>query len=156
VTVRTAYPNSRLEYDVGIGYGDDVERACQVIRQSLGRVPGVEGDPAPEAIPWELAGSSVDIRVRWWCKSPRADVVRTRVAVIAAIKSDLGRAGIDLPFPTRVVLLHDQTEATDGMRTRQREGWPAGDRPPEPRHLNQVTVRHAACPECGGAQPADA
>ena len=155
VTVRTAYPNSRSEYYVGIGYGDNVERACQVIRQSLGRVPGVEGDPAPEAIPWELAGSSVNIRVRWWCKSPRADVVRTRGAVIAAIKSDLGRAGIDLPFPTRVVLLHDQTEATDGMRTRQREGWPAGDRPPEPRHLNQVTVSHAACPECGATRPAN-
>ena len=153
VTVRTAFPHSRSEYDVGVGYGDDVERACQVIRQSLGRVPGVEGDPAPEAIPWELAGSSVNIRVRWWCKSARADIVRTRGAVIAAIKSDLGGAGIDLPFPTRVVLLHDQTETTDGDRSRQREGWPAGDHPPEPRHLNLVVGQPAACPECGGARP---
>ncbi len=156
VTVRTAFPTSRSEYDVGIGYGDDVERACQVIRQSLDRLPGVERDLEPEAIPWELAGSSVNIRVRWWCESQRANVVRTHGEVIAAIKRDLSAAGIDLPFPTRVVLLHDQTEATDGIRTRQREGWPAGDRPPAPRHLNQVAIRHAACPECGGAQPANA
>jgi small conductance mechanosensitive channel len=32
---------------------------------------------------------------------------------------------VDLPFPTQVVLFHDQTEETDGDRTRQREGWPA-------------------------------
>ena len=34
-------------------------------------------------------------------------------------------AGIDLPFPTQQVLFHDQTEATDGDRRQQREGWPA-------------------------------
>jgi len=47
----------------------------------------------------------------------------------------IARAGIDLPFPTRVVLFHDQTEETDGDRTRQREGWPAGKNPPRPRRL---------------------
>ena len=33
------------------------------------------------------------------------------------------------------VLLHDQTEASDGDRGHQREGWPArgGDRDPPPR-----------------------
>ena len=33
------------------------------------------------------------------------------------------------------MLLHDQTEATDGDRTQQREGWPAGDQPPKPNTL---------------------
>jgi len=71
-------------------------------------------------------------------------VVRVHGQVIVAIKTGLDTAGIDIPYPTRVVLLHDQTEATDGDRTRQREGWPAGDAPPAPRHLNQVTMRRAA------------
>ncbi len=92
VTVRTAFPTSRSEYNVGIGYGDDVEQVCAVIRQGLGRLPGVERDPPPEAIPWELAGSAVNIRVRWWCKSPRASVVRARGEVIpAALSSDCYR-----------------------------------------------------------------
>ena len=47
----------------------------------------------------------------------------------------------DLPFPTRVVLLHDQTEETYGDRTRQREGWPAGDDLPKPRQLNEVRMK---------------
>ncbi len=42
-------------------------------------------------------------------------------------------AGIDLPYPTGQVLVHDQTEETDGDRARQREGWPTGRNPPRGR-----------------------
>ncbi|MGO4573294.1 mechanosensitive ion channel family protein [Microvirga sp. 2TAF3] len=140
VTVNTAFERRRSGYDVGIGYGDDVGKACNVICQALEGLPGVEADPAPEAIPWELAGSSVNIRVRWWTEPQQADVVQARGRVIAAIKQALGEAGIDMPFPTNVVLLHDQTEEIDGDRERQREGWPARDSPPAARHLNKVIV----------------
>lgn len=140
VTVNTAFAQRRSEYDVGIGYGDDVGRACKVIRQALSGLPGIATDPAPEAIPWELAGSAVNIRVRWWTEPQQADMVHARGRVILAIRQALGQAGIDLPFPTNMVLLHDQTEEADGNRSRQREGWPAGDNPPAPRHLNEVVV----------------
>ena len=140
VTVQTAYRTSRSEYDVGIGYGDDIAKACQVIIQALHTVDGVEADPAPDSLPWELAGSTVNIRVRWWSLAERGNVVRARGAVILAVKQALDAAGIDIPYPTRVVLLHDQTEATDGDRTRQREGWPAGNSPPQARHLNELTL----------------
>jgi small conductance mechanosensitive channel len=140
VTVNTAFEQRRSEYDVGIGYGDDVEKACQVIRMALKGAPGVSDSPAPEAIPWELAGSSVNIKVRWWTHPRRADVVHARGRVVQEIRRAMGEAGIDLPFPTRVVLLHDQTEDPDGDRTRQREGWPAGELSPAPRHLNEVSL----------------
>jgi small conductance mechanosensitive channel len=64
VTVSTAFEQRRSEYDVGIGYGDDSEKACEVIRGALKGVPGVSENPAPEAILWELAGSSVNIKAR--------------------------------------------------------------------------------------------
>ena len=146
VTVRTAFPKRRSEYDVGIGYGDDVETACEVILEALRRVEGVERDPEPDAFPWALDGSTVNVKVRWWSDPQRLSVVRTRGRVVGAIKRGLSEAGIDLPFPTRVVLLHDQTEETDGDRTRQREGWPApaGGRTPRPRHLNEVVVQTPA------------
>ena len=146
VTVRTAYPKRRSEYDVGIGYGDDLETACEVIRKALQNLECVEEEPEPEAFPWDLAGSTVNIKVRWWSDPRRLSVVRTRGQVIAAVKKALSDAAIDLPFPTRVVLLHDQTEETDGDRTRQREGWPApaDQAPPRPRHLNEVVVKNRA------------
>jgi len=141
VTVRTAFNMRRSEYDVGIGYGDDVEHACRVMLEALGKVDGLARDPAPEAIPWTLDASAVNIKLRWWSDPRRAEVVHAQGKVIASVKKALTEAGIDMPFPTRVVLLHDQTEETDGDRSRQREGWPAGKNPPKPRHLNGVELK---------------
>jgi hypothetical protein len=56
-------------------------------------------------------------------------VLKVQSSVIAEIKESLLAHGIDLPFPTQHVLFHDQTEETDGDRSRQREGWPAGQGP---------------------------
>lgn len=140
VTVNTAFEQRRSEYDVGIGNGDDVEKACGVIRDALAALSGILKQPAPEAIPWELAGSSANIKVRWWTKPEQTDVVHARGQVIQAVRTALGEAAIDLPFPTNVVLLHDQTEISDGDRIRQREGWTSGDNPPAPRHLNEVSI----------------
>ncbi|NJR51517.1 MAG: mechanosensitive ion channel family protein, partial [Leptolyngbyaceae cyanobacterium CSU_1_3] len=86
-------------------------------------------DPAPDVLVMELAGSSVNLRVRWWINPPRRiDDLRSRDQVLTAIKQTLTANGIDLPFPTQQILFHDQTEDTDGDRTRQREGWPAGQK----------------------------
>ena len=126
VLVKTAHEKRRSQYDVGIGYGDDIDTACEVIRKALAGVAEVERDPAPEALPWDLAASWVTIRVRWWTLSRRADVVKVHAAVIQAIKTALDEAHIDMPFDTRVHLFHDQTEAGEGDCSAQREGWPAG------------------------------
>ncbi|AII54384.1 mechanosensitive ion channel family protein [Hymenobacter sp. APR13] len=127
VTVNTAYDKRRLQYDVGIGYGDDIAQARALMLEAMREVEGVMTDPAPEALVMDLAGSSVNIRARWWVDPPRqADVLDAQDRVLEAIKNKLTAHGIDLPFPTQQILLHDQTEATDGNRRLQREGWPAG------------------------------
>jgi small conductance mechanosensitive channel len=125
VIVNTAFEKRRSEYAFGIGYGDDIGRATQVILDALATVDGVEKDPAPDVLPWELGSSSVEIKVRWWTDSRRSNVVTVRARVVGALKTALGEAGIDLPFPTQTILLHDQIEDADGDRDRQREGWPA-------------------------------
>lgn len=137
VTVNTAFPLRRSEYDVGIGYGDRIEEARAAILDALQGVDGVEADPAPEVLAWELAGPSVNLKVLWWTDSRRASVLHVQGAVVEAIKTALDRAGIDMPFPTQVVLLHDQTEEVDGIRGRQREGWPPrpDGRQPRPARL---------------------
>ncbi len=141
VLVRTAFDKRRSEYDVGIGYGDDIAGACRVILEALREVDGVESDPAPEAVPWELAGSTVNLKVRWWTKSSRAKLVLVQGRVISAVKEALTEASIDLPFPTRVVLWHDQTDEFDGNRLRQREGWPVGSKSPRSRRDKAKTVK---------------
>ena len=138
VTVNTAFDLRRSEYDVGIGYGDKIPTAREAIMAALREVEGVEQEPAPEVLAWELAGSSVNLKVRWWSHSRRSDVVHVQARVVEAIKGALDRAGIDMPFPTQVVLLHDQTEEVDGMRGKQREGWPPRKDGPQPKPLRLV------------------
>ncbi|MBD2252149.1 mechanosensitive ion channel family protein [Nostoc parmelioides] len=138
VTVNTAFDNRRLEYDVGIGYGDDIDLAKQLMLDALYSIDEVLKDPAPDVLAMELAESTVNIRVRWWIKPPRrADDLSSRDKVISAIKKTLVANGIDLPFPTQQILFHDQTEETDGDRSRQREGWPGGKTEvPKPRRVS--------------------
>ena len=131
VTVNTAFDTRRLEYDFGIGYGDDIDHAKRIILDTI-RDTGVALDnPPPEILTYELAGSSVNLRARWWIAPPQKhDSLDARDAVLTAVAKNLLGAGIDLPFPTQQILFHDQTETSDGNRRDQREGWPAseGDR----------------------------
>ncbi len=138
VTVNTAFDNRRLQYDVGIGYGDDIDRAKQLIIEAMHSVNEVLKDPAPDVLVMDLAESTVNIRARWWINPPRrADDLTSRDRVLSAIKKKLTENGIDLPFPTRQILFHDQTEETDGDRDRQREGWGAGKgQVPKPRRIS--------------------
>lgn len=146
VTVNTAFDSRRIEYDVGVGYGDDLEQAKQLMLEAILSVDEVLRDPAPDVLVLDLAESSVNIRARWWIRPPRRiDDLKSRDKVISAIRQKLYiENGIDLPYPTRQILFHDQTEETDGDRTRQREGWPAGKGAvPKPRRISEA-VRQLA------------
>lgn len=126
VIVNTAYDRRRLAVTVGIGYGDDIAQAKRIILDTLAGVEEIRSDPAPAVLVRELADFSVTLEVRYWIDPPiRREVVESQDRVLEALKPALIAAGIDLPLPTQQVLFHDQTEETDGDRTRQREGWPA-------------------------------
>ena len=129
VTVNTAFPVRRSEYEVGIGCSDDIALAMTLLVDAMGSVEGVLETPAPDVLVSDLGEFSVKVRARWWTDSIRANVLTVQSNVITEIKERLLAHGIDLPFPTQHVLFHDQTEETDGDRSRQREGWPAGPGP---------------------------
>jgi len=123
ITVNTARDRIRTEHDLGIGYGDDIELAMSEVLKAMKEA---------DVLVVDLADNSVLLKVRWWTLSKRADVNLVRSNVLKQIKLRFDKAGIDIPFPTQLVLWHDQTEETDGDRRKQREGWPSGDNPPKP------------------------
>lgn len=136
VLVKTGEDKRRSQYDIGIGYADDIDEACELIKNVMRDIEGIEQDPAPEAYVWDLAASWVTIRARWWTDSQRGDVVANRSNVVLGVKKALDLAKIDMPYDTRIHLFHDQTEESDGDRNAQREGWPSpkeGDAP-KPRY----------------------
>ncbi|MCC0175397.1 mechanosensitive ion channel family protein [Waterburya agarophytonicola K14] len=152
VTVNTAFDKRRLQYDIGIGYGDDIAEAKKIILEVLHNNTDALQDPPPEALVVDLAGSTINIRARWWINPPRrADAMDTQDAVLTELNNKLVAAGIDLPFPTQQILFHDQTEETDGDRTRQREGWPAAKgNNPEPRRIGNSLQQLAQASSGGG------
>ena len=137
VKVNTAFEKRRLQYDIGIGYGDDIAEAKEIILDVLRNNPEALSDPPPEALVVDLADSTINIRARWWVQPPRrAEVIDSQDEVLTELCNRLVAGGIDLPFPTQQILFHDQTESTDGERARQREGWPAGKgENPKPRSI---------------------
>lgn len=71
VTVNTAFENRRLEYDVGVGYGDDLDWTKQLMLEAMHSLDVVLKDPPPDVLVMELAENSVNIRARWWIQPPR-------------------------------------------------------------------------------------
>lgn len=125
VKVKTANKLIRSQYDIGVGYGDSIAEASEVISKAVKSVEGVDQSKGVDILTWDLAASWVTIRVRWWTDSQRSSVVNIHNLVLEAMKLALDEAKIDMPYETQVHLFHDQTEETDGDRDAQREGWPA-------------------------------
>jgi small-conductance mechanosensitive channel len=140
VMVNTAFPKRRVKYDIGIGYGDDIDRAKELVLQAVAESDKAMKDPGPEVLVADLASYAVTLRVRFWIEpADQRHYVLALDQVLLNVKKRLTEAGIDLPYPTQQILFHDQTEDIDGNRLRQREGWPAGQSEvPAPRQAANV------------------
>ena len=113
VRVITAHTYRRSEYDIGIGYDDDLDLACQLLITAIAKVTQVEAAPEVEVLPWELAPSWVTLRVRWWTHSHKADVNRVHGEVIRIIKITLDNAGIEMPGDSLACVVRRQAEGSE-------------------------------------------
>ncbi len=110
LTVNTAFPTRRSTFSTGVGYGEDIDRARNVIMESLGGCEGVDAEPAPQVMVVEHGSSSVNFDVRYWHRSDKASEVKARDQVATAVKYALDEAGIEIPFPYRTVEFFDKTD----------------------------------------------
>lgn len=100
MTVNTAYSQRRLEFDVGIGYENNIIYAQQVILSVLKAAPTVSKLAEPSVIATALADSSVVLRVRWFIDDgTQTNRVASINEVIILVKEALEKANISIPFP---------------------------------------------------------
>ena len=99
----TRHPTRRTDLTVGIGYGDDIDKAQTVLMELLTSEPRILDDPAPQIFVKELADSSVNLTLRAW--SATADSWTLGFDLTKAIKQRLDAEGISIPFPQRDVHL---------------------------------------------------
>jgi small conductance mechanosensitive channel len=114
----------RIDIVVGIGYGADIDQAFEVLR-GLAEADGrVLGDPAVHVSVRELADSSVNLGLRVWVNA--ADYWDVLFDLNKGVKQNLDAAGIEIPFPQRVIEIKNG-EPAPKPAPRRRKATPAAN-----------------------------
>lgn len=103
VTVRTDKDLRRTTIVCGVAYGEDVDKARDVIRRAVEPLRSVRTDPPVQIFAQAFGASSIDFEVTWWTGSRPIDIRTSRDEVVAAVKRGLDDAGIEIPFPYRTL-----------------------------------------------------
>lgn len=99
----------RVEFVIGIGYGDDIERARAVALSVITADPRVLREPEPEVLVFELAASTVNLGMR--CHVANDDHFAVRCALLERIKLAFDAAQISLPNPQHDAHIYMHTPA---------------------------------------------
>jgi small conductance mechanosensitive channel len=102
----SAYPTRRAEWTFGVGYGADLAKAEQIIRDTVMADPRSKSDPEPFFQVNNLGDFSVDFLVRVWCEA--SDYFAYQADVKRKVKEALDEGGVEIPFPTRTVFTHEE------------------------------------------------
>jgi len=94
----TSLKERRVDIDFGIDYGDDMDKAIDIIKKVAAKDKRVL---TKKAEPWAkvlcLNDSSVDIQLRVWCTPD--DYWDVRFDLIKAVKEAFDKGGITIPYP---------------------------------------------------------
>ena len=91
----------RVEWIVGIDYGEDYEKVERIVREILAADSRILSDPAPFVALHALDASSVNVVARVWVKT--SDYWDVYFDINKAIYETFNEQGIDFPFPQLTV-----------------------------------------------------
>ncbi len=103
ITNYSAKEMRRVDLVFGIGYGDDIRKAKEILNKILADDPRVLKDPAPTVGVLELGDSSVNFAVRPWVQT--ADYWAVYFDLTEKVKLTFDQEGVSIPFPQRDVHL---------------------------------------------------
>ncbi|MGR3492178.1 MAG: mechanosensitive ion channel family protein [Shimia sp.] len=109
ITNYSAYDRRRAEWTFGVGYGANLSKAEGIIRDTIMEDPRALSDPAPFIQVTNLGDSSVDFLVRVWCRSE--DYWGFWTDTTRKVKEALDANDIDIPFPTRTLVMEGADNA---------------------------------------------
>lgn len=92
-------PSFRLQTDIGVAYGSDIDKVRTVVEDAVRGIEGVVQEKPVDVLFLEFGDTTRSMRVRWWIdhyekKNPMMDKVN------AALEIALEKAEIDMPFNT--------------------------------------------------------
>ena len=98
-----ADPRVLVTTDVTVGYDSDVEQVERLLVEAAAGVERVVADPAPAARLANLGADGLEFKLLFWIADPQAGELGVRSAVNIRVLQALRGAGIDIPYPQRVV-----------------------------------------------------
>lgn len=89
----------RVKILIGISYSSDIQKARNILLDIAQKDSRIFSDPAPVVFVEELADSSVNISLRFWCNNN--DYWSCNFQTLEEIKVRFDKEGIEIPFPQR-------------------------------------------------------
>ncbi|MES2962763.1 MAG: mechanosensitive ion channel family protein [Bdellovibrionota bacterium] len=110
----TYFPIRRIEITVGVGYGSDLAQVESILREAANAHPLCLDEPEPEFLFQGFGDSSINVQLNVWTLINNVLIVKNEV--YTDIKARFGTAGIEIPFPTRTILLPEATPAAEQIQ----------------------------------------
>lgn len=102
----------RSTIEIGVAYGSDLVRVKTAFLDAVIGLDPVSESPPPEVLFTGFGDSSIDFVVRFWHPPTIADSWTARDAVGLALDKAAAEAGIEIPFPQRVITRIGGTQAS--------------------------------------------
>lgn len=94
----------RVELEVGVSYGDDLEKAKQVAIEAVRSVQPRDESRDVELFFTGFGGSSIDFQIRFWINdAEQLAYLDARSKAVMAIKQAFDDHGVTIPFPIRTL-----------------------------------------------------
>jgi len=101
----TTATNRRVDLEVGVSYGESLERVRQVALAAVEPVDGRDPGRGAEVFFTGFGESSIDLVIRFWLADLHpGHVMGAKSEAIERVKEAFDREGISIPFPVRAVL----------------------------------------------------
>lgn len=95
----------RISIPVQVSYDSDLKKATQIMLEAAGNQSRVLKDPEPKAYLKNFGESGIDLEMSIWINDPEEGQLNLRSDINWEIWQQFQQAGIDIPFPQRVVRL---------------------------------------------------
>ncbi|WP_311224270.1 MULTISPECIES: mechanosensitive ion channel domain-containing protein [unclassified Acidovorax] len=93
--------------NIVVGYDSDVAQVQQILCSAAAAQARVLKEPEPVAYLVNFAPDGLEFSLNFWISDPSAGSVNLRSAINIAILDGLRAAGIDIPYPQRVVQIKE-------------------------------------------------
>lgn len=94
----------RIDLNVGVSYGEDLERVREIAIQAVKNIPNIQKDKDIDLVYLAFGASSIDFRIMIWVEfKSQLDFLKSQSEAIIAIKKAFDKEEIMIPFPIRTL-----------------------------------------------------